>query len=872
MALVDAMIQTLTEELFTALMNQAQYALDFKSQFERMKTQLELMKAFLNDTEILKTKKEVLKLTMIQIRELIYEADDLLTDCRIRDEYQKDGRCSNFSASMLLFLYRTGKKLKDINLRIEKLENSLRVYLTPQLFSIQENVHQVTGFSCQDYDPANKVGLEHDARKIKEWIISKAKVLHRIGMIGMGGLGKSTIAQKLFNDEDVRSFFKNMIWLSVSQDFSEEQIMKSMLKQLYEEKTNRSDKAQIMHKIHLLLEHMTCLIVMDDVWSIRIDWWNQLCSGLEKPTGKNSCIMITTRNEEVATNMGVEKSRIHRPSFLDDDESWSLFCKYAFYASKEICDDQQLENVGRDIVQKCGGLPLAIKTIAALLSQKRHSLVEWKHIYRGFHELTTRGQVSSVFACLQLSYNALPVHLKQLFLCFSIYPEDFEIPAEQLVLWWIGEGFIRGKDSKTAIELGYVYLTELVQRCLVEVVDQRGYDGKIYGCRMHDLVRDMTIVIAKDESFCSFEEGRQKLTSESRRLGFTSEMSTKSLKHCPKLRALLMMSSIQRLCCDDMESLSSLRVLDLSYFELATTAVQDLLKWIVSLKHLAYLNLSGVRGIGELPSSIKKLRNLQVFVLYGCTDLFMLHPFITHLKNMVVLDFRSCPLIYLPKGIGMLSQLQELSGFVMGRLSNEHCCHLLELQDLSQLRVLRMYLNAHSEIAENETEVLSKLKKLKVLELNAHYCKDHNTLMMLDDLYPPPSLQELYIGGYHCETLPAWINPEKLSNLRYISIQDSDINFFETSPQSVNGRLFTWNVEGLCFKKLQSLKLDWKNLEEDMPLLRNAEIAELEKQYQKDDHCFDFSPEKSLFFYRTGKKLKEISLQIEQMENSLRAV
>lgn len=601
-----------------------------------------------------------------------------------------------------------------------------------------------------------------------------------------------------------------------------------------------------MHKIHLLLEHMTCLIVMDDVWSIRIDWWNQLCSGLEKPTGKNSCIMIITRNEEVATNMGVEKSRIHRPSFLDDDESWSLFCKYAFYASKGICDDQQFENVGRDIVQKCGGLPLAIKTIAALLSQKRHSLVEWKNIYRGFHELTTRGQVSSVFACLQLSYNALPVHLKQLFLCFSIYPEDFEIPAEQLVLWWIGEGFVRGKDSKTAIELGYVYLTELVQRCLVEVVDQRGYDGKIYSCRMHDLVRDMTIVIAKDESFCSFEEGRQKLTSEFRRLGFTSEMSTKSLKHCSKLRALLMMSSIQGLCCEDMESLSSLRVLDLSYFELATTAVQDLLKWIVSLKHLAYLNLSGVRGIGELPSSIKKLRNLQVFVLYGCTDLFMLHPFITYLKNMVVLDLRSCPLIYLPKGIGMLSQLQELSGFVVGRLSNEQCCHLLELQDLSQLRVLRMYLNAHSEIAENETEVLSKLKKLKVLELNAQYCKDHNTLMMLDDLYPPPSLQELYIGGYHCETLPAWINPEKLSNLQYISIQDSDINFFETSPQSVNGRLFTWNVEGLCFKKLQSLKLDWKNLEEDMPLLRNAEVRS----------CINFRnfPHPNKFLWRKGEE------------------
>lgn len=157
-----------------------------------------------------------------------------------------------------------------------------------------------------------------------------------------------------------------------------------------------------------------------------------------------------------------------------------------------------------------------------------------------------------------------------------------------------------------------------------------------------------------------------------------------------------------------------------------------------------------------------------------------------------------------------------------------------------------MYLNAHSEIAENETEVLSKLKKLRVLELNAQYCKDHNTLMMLDDLYPPPSLQELYIGGYHCETLPAWINPEKLSNLQYISIQDSDINFFETSPQSVNGRLFTWNVEGLCFKNLQRLKLDWKNLEEDMPLLRNAEVR----------NCFNFRnfPHPNKFVWRKGEE------------------
>ncbi|KAF9679389.1 hypothetical protein SADUNF_Sadunf06G0010100 [Salix dunnii] len=823
MAVVDAMLQVLTQQVFTILKEQASFPLDFKDQFELMKTKLDLTKALLADTENLNEKKKVVTANLIQLRDLIYEADNIMTDCLVRDEYEKEGSCTSLTFKKPLFWYQTGKKLKDVNSKLDAMERSLGIHLKYQ----EQSDHggkttQVTKYTVQDYVPSEVIGLEEDLEKLKGWISDTKDKLLRVGIFGMGGLGKTTIAQKLFNDQHVAARYDKMIWVSVSQVSSDRRIMRSMLEQL-ESHCSVSDEAQMLHKLNELLKGKTCLIVMDDVWKINRGWWNQFFSGLDGAVGKGSCIIITTRKEDVLTSMGVGRSQFHTPKVLTNNDSWLLFSKSAFSS----CPDAQFEKVGKEILEKCGGLPLAIKAIASLLASKSYSIVHWNEINKNFHESTADANFTPVMMSLKLSYDELPIHLKQCLLCFSAYPEDSEIQAEQLIHWWVGEGLVQGKGSKTAKELGYCYLSELVTRCLVEAVHRREYDGRVYCCKVHDLVRELIIRIAEEESFGKFDEhGRQEMTGDSRWLGFTSEMNPEIFRKSSKLRALLITSADDHVVFDrHIGSLGSLRVLDFSLTKLAKISTEKLMEWISSLKRLAYLNLSGVVGLKELPKSFRKLRNLQFLVFAGCNELVKIDH-ITSLRKLVVLDLGSC-LLYLPSGIEKLSHLQELSGFNVASNSRSPTgFKFCDLEKLVHLRVLRMSIGKDSEITEKEREVLLKLKKLKVLSIDAQDCEDNNISTMLNIVLPPPSLRELYLRRYHRDTLPKWINPEKLSNLQYICIENADIIDFQTSPKSVDGSVFRWNIEGLRFKVLRNLKLDWKNLEKDMPLLRYADVSD----------------------------------------------
>ncbi|CAK7350491.1 unnamed protein product [Dovyalis caffra] len=194
------------------------------------------------------------------------------------------------------------------------------------------------------------------------------------------------------------------------------------------------------------------LIVMDDVWNLDGNWWSRISEGL--PKGNGSSFIITTRLVKVLRKMQVSEDRMHQPEILNNYDSWLLFRKLAFAASGGECTNPELEKVGKEIVQKCNNLPLAIKEIGRMLLYKSH-YHEWKRIADNFRDELGQND-DTVMPSVQLSYDELPSYLKSCFLSFSLYPEDFVITKEQLVHWWIEEGFVPVRSGRLSTEVGKI--------------------------------------------------------------------------------------------------------------------------------------------------------------------------------------------------------------------------------------------------------------------------------------------------------------------------------------------------------------------------------------------------------------------------------
>ncbi|KAL2936514.1 Disease resistance RPP13-like protein 4 [Bienertia sinuspersici] len=312
--------------------------------------------------------------------------------------------------------------------------------------------------------------------------------------------------------------FEKRIWVSVSQKFTEEQIMKSILRNLGDANIG-DDRGDLLKRINQYLMGKRFLIVLDDVWSEDTSWWLRIFEGL--PKGNRSCIIVTTRIEKVARRMGVKEANIHWPQVLGDENSWLLFCNVAFAENHGHCTSNELEIIGKEIVSKCRGLPLAIKAVGGMMLCKPPYYHEWKRIADHFRDELGVND-NSVMASLQCSYDELPSYLKSCFLSLSIYPEDCDISKDQLVRWWIGEGFVPVRNGRLATEASEDCFSGLTNRCLVEVVEW-DYNGKISTCKVHDMVRDQVIKISLDDSFSGLS------SAHSRHLGLTSDIKEKQM-------------------------------------------------------------------------------------------------------------------------------------------------------------------------------------------------------------------------------------------------------------------------------------------------------------------------------------------------------
>ncbi|KAL2528404.1 putative late blight resistance protein-like protein R1B-17 [Forsythia ovata] len=473
-----SIVDSILDNLNHLINNKASLIVDVKDQINTLHEELNFSRSFLRDIEV-QQNKELIECEM-QLRDLAYEAEYIINWFAVGEVpvWYLTLRLSNFIKKNKLI--RTALPEIKLNYGI----NSLEVVESPYEVSSQ------VGRSIPMVDEII-VGLKDETMKIARQLVRGPDHLQIISITGMPGLGKTTLAKKLYNHSSVLNHFDKRLWCVVSQTYERKSLLIDILRSmtnLKEDKFLEKEVEELGENLYKKLKERRYFIVMDDMWNIKA--WDDLKMYFPKDkTG--SRILFTSRNKEVALEASSD-GIINELPFLSVDECWDLLQQKVF--GKALCPREFLD-VGKQIATSCKGLPLAVAGIAAVLAnmEKKESL--WQEVAASLSSYVFKEQ-----DILELSYKHLPVNLKPCFLYFSAFEEDREIPVKKLLSLWISEGFIQKNEDKRSEDVAEEYLIELINRSMVQVAKRRSDNG-VKACKMHDLMLDMCTRIAKEENF-----------------------------------------------------------------------------------------------------------------------------------------------------------------------------------------------------------------------------------------------------------------------------------------------------------------------------------------------------------------------------------
>ncbi|XP_031101466.1 putative late blight resistance protein homolog R1A-4 isoform X2 [Ipomoea triloba] len=367
------------------------------------------------------------------------------------------------------------------------------------------------------------VGNNNALEEIKDKLTNSSKEREVISITGMGGIGKTTLTEKVYEDKDIKRHFDIQAWITVSQSYSLDDLLRVLLQSIDASSPTEEHCAgtfELKDKVRKLLLGKRYLIAIDDVWSTQV--WDDLkiCFPSEKRNG--SRVLLTTRLTNVATHASSGGLPFSMPT-LSKEESWDLFCKKVF--AKESCPPSiEFEKIGRDIVMKCKGLPLSIMVIAGILSKAEMKVEDWENVARDVALSSTLYEEQNCEKILLLSYNHLPENLKTCFLYLGVFPEDYKIPAQRLVTYWIAQGFVEDEAlvANNKEEVAWQKLQDLIDRNLI-LVEERGWCGRIRTCKIHDLTHEMCLRLAKGKNILHVIDDKFQIGSSSK--GISQENS-----------------------------------------------------------------------------------------------------------------------------------------------------------------------------------------------------------------------------------------------------------------------------------------------------------------------------------------------------------
>ncbi|XP_078179438.1 putative disease resistance protein RGA4 [Carex rostrata] len=787
---------------------------EFKAQLRRLETALPQIAAVMGVAEVLKFKypNSGVDKWLVQFREAFFAAEDVLDDIKYRELENKvnnqDQVCGSSSSTVLPLVK---KKICSLKKKISGSSNSKDIL--KRLRGVVENLDQVAAgvgnffqfTNALDFhghaNPNNQhvntssrettsfltesevFGRENEKAMIIEWLKKPASHgnISAFCIVGLGGLGKTTLAQLISEEIKKENHFDQTIWVCVSTIFNAEDIIRKILQGLGEECHHNESLDLLQIKLKEKIFSKKILFILDDVWNDdKISDWEKLIP--LKFGQQGSKILLTTRMKSVAEMLARVLKVDQECKVLEGLEEQQLLLLLNTYAFHGYNPDKyrNLQNIGKDVVKKLWGSPLAAKVIGCLLNSNMN-VHYWNKILN-HDSLINLEQAKDVVDVLKLSYYHLPAHLQECFRFCCIFPQDYQFNKNELIKMWMTSGFIHKElhAGESSEDIGEEYFNHLLRKSFFQ---QQAWGNNIYV--MHDLIHDLAQNVSKGEC-CRIE------------------INGKSDIIPSTLHVSIHESELERVC-----NLKNLRTLIINWsedhinrgrFVPPKGSLKETLRLLViegegrcelpeeigSLLHLRFLKVDRWMGQSNkwlLPNSIYKLYHLQVLEMPSWDEYMIYEGGVetTGLTNLVSLCYMKIPnpVMRTFNGLHKLTSLQELDFFV-GRDSGPQ---IDELQMLNNLRSLSIW---YLENVGNPVEAMNAnlSKKENLISLSLSWTKvinsENNHEQVIDNLRPHPSLKKLTITGYSGHKSPIWMRGS--SHLYLLSLTLQECPLWESLP------------------------------------------------------------------------------------------
>ncbi|RWR74941.1 disease resistance protein RGA2-like protein [Cinnamomum micranthum f. kanehirae] len=796
--MADALVSFVVEELGAIVKDEAGLLASVKKELKSLSSTFSAIQALLVDAERKQVTKEGVRDWLGKIKEVAYEIEDIIDEWRTDafmsqhneddiGKIQKVRSCSLFPC----LCFKQVKLRHDIGHRMRKIKGRLNEISKEKSDFNLEGVQEIADMSGPNkeelqtgpfIDESKIFGRDEVKEKIIKQLLSETsreeKSVSIVSIVGMGGLGKTTLAQLVYNDSRVMAYFEKRIWVCVSDPFDVNRIATEVIKSMGKPVSNNANFVTLQGNLHEAVSKTRFLLVLDDVWNENDALWEKLSVPL-KDAAQGSKVVVTTRSHRVAVAMDTPRINVHELGILSNSDCWKVFHSRALKGTEEE-NCQDLTKIGEKIVERCKGVPLAIRAVGSLLRGTREERY-WEHILDNeiweWNIANDDIHKDSILPALLLSYDNLPSHLKRCFSFCSVFPKDHVIEKDELAKLWMAHGIIKSEKAKKDVteDFGEMYFDYLLTHSLFQDAEKDEH-GNIVRCKMHDLVHDLAKFVSSGE-YCSMEAGdTESCSAKCHHLSlrvYDDDVSSipSILCNVKRLHTLLLFgySDIEANLDSLFNPLRYLRALD---FSATFHGAYILPSLIGKLKHLRYLCLDALT-IVELPESVTDLCNLQTLKLNYCKGLRLLPNGISKMVKLRHLEIKGTDdLAFLPNGLGRLTALLTLCKLPVGD-DNRGC----KIRELKCLNLLRGELNINNlervmKVKDANDAELHKKSDLHVLSLCCNDKSDEEWRMLGDDdmkrmdsvlesLRPPHSnLKVLEIKNYVGSKFPSWLDLE----------------------------------------------------------------------------------------------------------------